>query len=45
MNDNLSERLRFLKRVVEREINHLRYSSDSVFASPFTVERAAPRRL
>ena len=41
MNDNLSERLRFLKRVVEREINHLRYSSDSVFDSPFSVERAA----
>ncbi|SDL68037.1 hypothetical protein SAMN05661010_02256 [Modicisalibacter muralis] len=41
MNDNLSERLRFLKRVVEREIHHLRYSSDSVFASPLTEERAA----
>lgn len=41
MNDNLSERLRFLKRVIEREINHLRYSSDSVFASPFTEARAA----
>ena len=41
MNDNLSERLRFFKRVVEREIHHLRYSSDSVFASPFTEERAA----
>lgn len=41
MNDNLSERLRFLKRVIEREINHLRYSSDSVFASPFTEEKAA----
>jgi len=41
MNDNLVERLRFLKRVVEREIKHLRYSSDSVFVSPFTEARAA----
>ncbi|MED5501388.1 MAG: hypothetical protein VX950_11150 [Pseudomonadota bacterium] len=41
MNDNLSERLRFLKRVVEREIHHLRYSSGSVFVSPFTEKRAA----
>lgn len=41
MNDNLSERLRFLKRVVEREIHHLRYSSDSAFASPLTEEHAA----
>lgn len=41
MNDNSSERLRFLKRVVEREIHHLRYSSSSVFVSPFTDERAA----
>lgn len=41
MSDNLSERLRFLKRVVEREIHHLRYSSDSVFASPFTEAHAA----
>jgi len=41
MKDNLSERLRFLKRVVEREIHHLRYSSGSVFVSPFTETRAA----
>ncbi len=41
MNDNLAERLRFLKRVVGREIHHLRYSSDSVFATPFTEEHAA----
>ena len=41
MNDNLSERLRFLRRVVEREIHHLRYSSGSVFGSPMTRERAA----
>ncbi|MDX5379704.1 MAG: hypothetical protein LPK08_19535 [Halomonas sp.] len=41
MSDNLSERLRFLKRVVEREIHHLTYSSGNVFASPFTEELAA----
>lgn len=41
MNDNLSERLRFLKRVVEREIHHLTYSSGNVFALPFTTELAA----
>ncbi|SDK73915.1 hypothetical protein SAMN05192555_10168 [Franzmannia pantelleriensis] len=41
MNDNLSERLRFLRRVVERELHHLRYSSGSVFGSPMTRERAA----
>jgi len=40
-NDNLSERLRFLTRVVEREIRHLRYSSDKIFVSPFTEKRAA----
>jgi uncharacterized protein with HEPN domain len=39
--DNLSERLRFLKRVVEREIHHLSYSSRNVFTTPFTEERAA----
>ena len=41
MNDNLSERLRFLRRVLEREIHHLRYSSGNVFGSPMTRERAA----
>lgn len=41
MNDNFSERLSFLKRVVEREMHHLSYSSNSVFSSPFTAERAA----
>lgn len=41
MKDNLSERLRFLKRVVEREIHHLSYSSRNVFTTPFTEERAA----
>ncbi|MCE8038912.1 hypothetical protein [Halomonas sp. MCCC 1A11062] len=41
MKDNLSERLRFLKRVVEREVHHLSYSSRNVFTLPFTEERAA----
>lgn len=40
MNANQAERLRFLQRVVTKEIKHLTYSSKRVFVKPFTVERA-----
>ena len=31
------ERLKFLTRVVKKEIQHLKYSADKVFSKPFTV--------
>lgn len=31
------ERLKFLTRVVKKEIQHLKYSTDKVFSKPFTV--------
>ena len=34
------ERLRFLCRVVKKEIHHLNYSADKVFKETFTEERA-----
>jgi len=34
------ERLKFLQRVVEKEIHHLNYSALKVFNQPFNVERA-----
>ena len=34
------ERLRFLRRVVDKEIHHLNYSANKIFSDPFTVERA-----
>jgi len=34
------ERLRFLRRVVEKEIVHLNYSAKKVFDQPFTYKRA-----
>ncbi|PHS25294.1 MAG: hypothetical protein COA83_06010 [Methylophaga sp.] len=35
-----SERLKFLRRVVDKEIHHLNYSAQKIFNKPFTVERA-----
>jgi len=35
-----SERLKFLRRVVDKEIHHLNYSAHKIFNKPFTVERA-----
>jgi hypothetical protein len=37
------ERLKFLRRVVKKEIHHLNYSADKVFKDAFNEERA--RRL
>lgn len=34
------ERLKFLRRVVDKEIHHLNYSALKIFNQPFTVERA-----
>jgi len=34
------ERLKFLRRVVDKEIHHLNYSAHKIFNEPFTVERA-----
>jgi len=34
------ERLKFLRRVVDKEIHHLSYSARKLFNEPFTVERA-----
>ncbi len=34
------ERLKFLRRVVDKEIHHLNYSALKIFNKPFTVERA-----
>ncbi|MCG6658054.1 hypothetical protein HOP52_09835 [Halomonas campisalis] len=36
-----TERLRFLQRVVGKEIQHLRYSAGNVFGQPLTEERVA----
>ncbi len=35
------ERLRFLDRVVQREVRHLEETTKRLFAEPFTLERAA----
>ena len=41
MNNNADiERLKFLMRVVEKELDHLKYSQHKVFAQTFTRERA-----
>ncbi|TXK93318.1 hypothetical protein BMR02_15415 [Methylococcaceae bacterium HT1] len=34
------ERVKFLSRVVKKEIHHLNYSASKVFNQPFTIERA-----
>ena len=34
------ERLKFLRRVVKKEIKHLNYSANKLFTSPFNLERA-----
>ena len=34
------ERLKFLRRVVDKEIRHLNYSARKTFNEPFTVEQA-----
>lgn len=34
------ERLKFLRRVVDREIHHLTYSASKIFYQPFTLELA-----
>ena len=34
------ERVKFLSRVVKKEIHHLNYSANKVFSQPFTLERA-----
>jgi hypothetical protein len=41
MNDDGIERLKFLHWVVDKEIQHLRYSSRNVFGTPFTEQKAA----
>lgn len=40
LNAGKLERLKFLIRVVKKEINHLNYSANKVFNKPFTIERA-----
>jgi len=39
-NEDKLERLRFLCRVVKKEIHHLNYSAEKVFKEGFTTERA-----
>lgn len=41
MNPNLSERLAFLQRVIEKEIRHLEYSAGQVAVVTFTEAQAA----
>lgn len=40
LNRGKLERVKFLSRVVKKEIHHLNYSASKVFNQPFTVERA-----
>ena len=41
LENGLEERLRFLVRIVEKEILHLAYSSNKLFAQPFDERKAA----
>ncbi|SFX09905.1 hypothetical protein [Marinospirillum alkaliphilum] len=41
MKPELAERLQFLQRVIEKEIQHLRYSASQVFQNAMTPETAA----
>lgn len=40
VNRDKLERVKFLSRVVKKEIDHLNYSASKVFNQPFTIERA-----
>jgi uncharacterized protein with HEPN domain len=40
LNINKLERVKFLCRVVKKEISHLNYSATKVFKQPFTIDRA-----
>ena len=38
LSEPLYEKLTFLVRVVEKEIKHLKYSSNKIFVAPLTLE-------
>ena len=40
MNAPLKDRLAFLARVVEKELNHLQYTDAKIFVEPFCIARA-----